>query len=447
MRREHRIGVRWVLSVVLVLIGLLCAIGSAQAVAFIEDGQLAEGEVIDDDLFIGGQTVVVNGTVNGDLLAFGGDVTVNGTVKGSLVTSAQNVTINGDIMGSVYGAGYVLELGPSATIGRNAYFGAFSVQSRPGSTVARDLLVGAYQALLAGEVGRDLTAGLGALELSGKIGGDVKLEVGAPDQASPGPSYFGPPGGPTMIAPGLRVAQGARIGGALRYTSPSEQPGTIKETPAGGVIFTRSAHDEDTRPGGTSGLVWLIGRWILRRLRELTTLLLLGAATLWLLPAPFAASVGRARAKPWPAVGWGLIALFGGYAVAAVVAGVTLVLGAALGLITFGGLARTVLGLGFSTLSLALTLFLLLVSYGSKLVSAFLVGALILKGIAPQHADRKGWSLVLGVSLYVFLRAIPVLGWLVGLAATLMGLGAIWLFLRDRYAPTGADPEPRPVED
>lgn len=74
--------------------------------------------------------------------------------------------------------------------------------------------------------------------------------------------------------------------------------------------------------------------------------------------------------------------------------------------------------------------FLLLVSYGSKLVIAFLVGRLVLQRLAPQSADHKVWPLLAGVALYVLIRSIPLLGWLVGVAATLVGLGAMWLVYR-----------------
>ena len=44
---------------------------TAKAVEFDEDGILEEGEIINDDLFIGGVIVEINGTVNGDVFASG----------------------------------------------------------------------------------------------------------------------------------------------------------------------------------------------------------------------------------------------------------------------------------------------------------------------------------------------------------------------------------------
>jgi hypothetical protein len=43
---------------------------------------------------------------------------------------------------------------------------------------------------------------------------------------------------------------------------------------------------------------------------------------------------------------------------------------------------------------------------------------------------------LLGVVLYVLLRSIPVLGWLIGLLVTFVGLGAMWLLLREARSAT-----------
>jgi len=37
------------------------------------------------------------------------------------------------------------------------------------------------------------------------------------------------------------------------------------------------------------------------------------------------------------------------------------------------------------------------------------------------------WALVIGVLIYVLVSSIPIIGLLIGLAATLIGVGAMWL--------------------
>jgi len=45
------------------------------------DNTVKEGEALDQNLFLSGQDVVMDGSVNGDLVAVGNNVTINGEVK------------------------------------------------------------------------------------------------------------------------------------------------------------------------------------------------------------------------------------------------------------------------------------------------------------------------------------------------------------------------------
>src|SRR4030042_1622070 len=62
---------------------------------------VASGEVVDDDLYVAGNTIIIDGTVNGDLWAIGSTITVNGEVKGSIVAAAQTININGNVSHAV----------------------------------------------------------------------------------------------------------------------------------------------------------------------------------------------------------------------------------------------------------------------------------------------------------------------------------------------------------
>ena len=52
-------------------------------------------EVIDDDLYVGANEFVLDGTVNGDLISGGQKLTINGTVNGNLIAGGQTVVVNG----------------------------------------------------------------------------------------------------------------------------------------------------------------------------------------------------------------------------------------------------------------------------------------------------------------------------------------------------------------
>ncbi len=127
-----------------------------------------------------------------------------------------------------------------------------------------------------------------------------------------------------------------------------------------------------------------------------------------------------------------MVVVLVGYASAAIIALIILAVGILLGVVTLGGLSRTVFGVGYSSLGLALSIFTLFVSYGSKLVVSFLVGKLILERLVPQASKQNIWPMLLGVVLYVVFRSIPWFGWLIGVVVTLIGLGAVFLVIREK---------------
>jgi hypothetical protein len=251
---------------------------------------------------------------------------------------------------------------------------------------------------------------------------------------------FSPSGAPPAVSPGIRIAEDAEIGGEVRYTSSKRQNEAIKASPSEGIVYRtpvpegegdRGDGEPMEEPGGV-GILFLVGRWILGRLRELVTLFLLGLLVIWLLPDVLRQAVVQGQEKLLPAAGWGLLAWIAGYVVLGIAAVAVLIVGILLGIVTLGALAGVVFGLGFSSLALVGTAFILLVKYGSKIVVAVLVGRVILEAAEPEPPAKDFWPLVLGVVLYVLLRAIPIVGWLVGFVATLVGLGAIALYLRER---------------
>jgi|SaaInl7_200m_RNA_FD_contig_81_375246_length_1573_multi_6_in_0_out_0_2 hypothetical protein len=438
------------LALALALVIGFSAVGTVQAFEYIEDSDLPAGETVDDDLFIAGEIINIDGTVNGDLFAFGQTVTINGTVNGSLVTSGQTIILNGVVNGSVYGGASAMIIGEGAVISRNLYYGGFSLEIVEGATVARDMAFGGYQAFLNGEIGRNLYAGAGALEINGTVGGDVRVDVGSPQDGPMPFEYFMPAGAPAAVQPGLRISEDAEIGGKIAYTSTNDQAGSIESAPGGGIVFSTPQPDEinveaspDFGPDGDIGQVnygLQIGRWLLARARELVTLLALGALVLWQLPDLFKKVINKATAEPLPATGWGLVTVLGGYIGAAIVGGLVLALGIFFGVLTLGGLGRSIFGVGFSSLGLAMAIFVLLLTYGSKLVLAFWSGQWLLEKISPT-AESKAWALVLGVVIYVLLRAIPILGWLVGIFVTLIGMGAMWLVFQDWRKPALVEAE------
>lgn len=409
---------------------------TVKAVEFDEDGFVGADEVIDDDLFISGETVEINGTINGDVFAAGNNVTVNGTVSGSLVTGAQVVLINGDVKGSIYSGASTFTLGSTAEVGRNVYYGGFNLSAEPGSLVGRDLLVGAYQAFLSGEIGRDVRAGTGALEITGIVGNDVIAEVAGTAEGQQLYNYSTPPGVDKVVPFGIRVSDDAYIGGTLNYKSSENQSDSIEISPEGGIDFIFEPSDNpDPDEVGKVGPATLVGSYLLKRVRVSITLMLLGGLIIWQLPGLLKKIGSKVEKESMPSLGWGLVTIMVVYLGAFIAAGLVIASAIFFGVITLGELSKVILTVGFSSLGLILAGFGLLISYGSKLVVSFMVGKLIIHWLAPKYEGQAIWSLLIGVLLYTFLRSIPFIGFAIGIFVTLIGIGAMWLSYRDHREP------------
>ncbi|NOQ40475.1 MAG: hypothetical protein GQ562_09175 [Anaerolineales bacterium] len=411
---------------------------TAKAVEFDEDGIVEANEVIDDDLFIGGDTVEINGTVNGDVIAFGSVVKINGLINGSLVTGAQSILVNGKVAGSVYASSSTITLGSEAEIGRNLYYGGFNLSAESGSIVEKDLLVGAYQALLSGHVGRDVRAGVGALEINGFVGNDVYAEVAGPTEGQQTYFFPGAPGVETLVPSGIRISKDAEIGGSLEYKSSADQSAAIEISPAGGITFEYDpAMDPQSDPDeiGEISSSALVVSWLVKQVRVFITLMLLGGLIVWQVPALLNRVGEKVERESMPSLGWGLVSILIVYLGAFIVAGLILAGAVFFGVVTLGELSRVILTVGFSSLALIMAAFGLLVSYGSKILVAYMVGKLLIRWLAPKFEDQPIWSMILGVLLYTFLRAIPYVGFTIGVFVTLIGIGAMWLAYRDYKLP------------
>lgn len=428
--RTHRRGLVMLLAAALVISVAL----PVAALEVSENGTIAADQVIDDDLFIGGTMVYINGTVTGDVIAVGNQVVVNGRVGGSLIVAAQSLVVNGTVDGSVYSGSASAEFGSDAQIGRNAYCAGYSLITQPGAEVTQDLLAAMYQVVHGGSIGRDARTAGGAVEIAGEVGRDLIVDLGT-EPAGQGAPFVLIPGAPTTIAPGLRVASGASIGGELRYTSPSDANVAIAAEPAQGI--RRIVPDGGAQPpakedgwfAGVAAIAMAILRWLYARARELVTLLLLGALALWLARSRFLGVVDTAQDRPVESAGWGLLVTVGGYVGFAVAAVAIVVSGLILAVISLGGLTGSFLAVTLSLLVALLILFLFTIRWASKLVLIYLVGRAIMRGVSSKEM-AIGWPLVVGSLIYVLLRAIPVVGALLSLVVTLVGMGALWLYLR-----------------
>ncbi len=458
MKNQKIKNVKWALALTLLTVMVLGAVGTVSAAEFPKGETIPAGETIDDDVFISGENVVVDGTVNGNLFATGQTVTLNGYVTGDALLMAERVVvgesavvtgnlfiagagieINGQVNGSVFGGSASMILGKNANTERNLFYGGYSLETDSSSRVGMDLYAAGYQMMLSGATERDLGLAAAAVELNGTIGRNAHIDVGQVQGADASAAWmqFNPSISRYVsrtISPGIRFLENAQINGKLTYTSSIQQIDRLDEAVAGTVIYQTPVPVESAAPRGNvqpfkrgvpGGFLW--GMALLNMARMFIRLAVLGALALWLLPGPFKKLADAAAAEPLKAMGWGFVILAVGFLAILIVPLVFIMIGVILGFFSLGSLLYVWFGILGTVLLLAFMLFFFAVFTLSKILAAFLFGRWLMKTLFRAEKENVWVSLLLGVFLYVIIRSVPVIGWLAGLAATLIGTGAFWL--------------------
>ncbi len=452
---------KWMLPLSLVLVLVLGTVGSVNAAEFPNGETIPADTTIDDDVFIGGNNVVVDGNVNGLLFAGGTTITINGTVTGDAILMGETITVsesavidgnlfiaggdltvNGTITGSVFGGSADMHVGPASMVDRNFYYGGFSVTTSDGSSIGKDMFVGAYQAILAGNVTRDLALGAAAVELDGSVGRNATLDVGNVSDSQQSASYmmYNPYLSryvDSTIQPGIHVSDKATVGGKLTYTSSQNVNTALNAITSGSVVYQTPVPQEEQmsrmqRPYPVRNFErrsfgsLIFGAAVFRTVRNFIKLFALGALILWLLSKPFRRLVDAAYAEPLKAIGWGFVLVAIGFLAILIVPLVFILVGILVGFLSLASLLGFWFGLLGMSLLLAFVLFFFVVFTVSKILAAYMFGRWLMKGLFKVEQERPWLSLLLGVFLYVLIRAIPVVGFLAGLTATLIGTGAFW---------------------
>ncbi len=428
------------------LLALLVLAFTRPASAF--DGRSGEniviesGEVINDDLYITAGTFVLDGTVNGDLIAMGQTITINGEVDGDVLAAGQTIVVNGTVTGAIRMAGSILFLDERASIGGDIIAAGYSLESREGSAIGQDLVFAGSQILLAGDVARHAHVSTNAFELRGAVGGNVNAGVGEAGAgfAGPPPVLFMPPSpvsAPT-VDPGLTLAPSAKIEGDLAYTQSAElaiPAGVV----AGQVTRRESVTNTAAAPQQTTGQRIL--NWGLDALRASITLILIGLFLLWLFPLLLKGSSLKLQSATWPSLGWGLATYVIFFLVVLLIIALIIVGGLLFGVLTLGGLAGTIVSVGILSVLALILGFVLVTSFLAKIVFGQALGKWLLVRANSPLAEHRFWPMILGVVITVLVIALfrfPLipgfLGGLLNFLVVLFGLGALWLWGRERIA-------------
>lgn len=380
---------------------------------------IAADEVIEDDLYVGAQTVVINGVVKGDLFFGATTVTINGTVEGDVMGGGQSLIINGAVNDDVRVGLAALTLGEESQVGGDLLVGGYSLEAQPGSIIGGSLYMGGGQARLAGVVEKDVAVGVGGLEIEGAVWGDVNAEVGdAGEGALLNPLSFMPDAPAVPSVPlGLTLHESASIEGDINYRSSSEAalPAIFSDR----VNFERTVAETVAEPTRTAQLWGIVQR--------IVALVLIGLLLAWLLRRPLQRAANILDEELGSSTVWGIIVALVTPVAILVGVGLLVFLAVLFGLAQLGLISGVLLSVGLPFLLAVGTGFLLVWGLISKIVVGYWVGR------KTMASATSIWGpVILGLVLVAVLSSIPYLGILVNLLVGIWGLGAAWLLLRGR---------------
>ncbi|MFC1904917.1 hypothetical protein ACFLXT_04060 [Chloroflexota bacterium] len=341
---------------------------------------VASGDVIDDDLYVAGKRIVINGTINGDVFAGGDTINVNGKINGSIIAVGSTININGKVTHAVRVAGSNVLI--SGNVGGDLLVAGGQVDIANTATIGRDLVFGTGNIQINAPIGDDVKGGGGEVAINNEVGGNVELGVDK-----------------------LVIDSTANIGGDLIYVSENEA-----NIQSGAKIGGTTTHKV---PEVKEPVAPTLGIW--GKVIAFLMTLLAGTVIILIAPQRATAIATSIRRKPWFSLGWGAIILFA-TPIAVIVTFIT-VIGVPVGLI---GLTLYGIAIYLSQIAVGLFIGYWIIGYFSKVESrGILIGAL-----------------ALGFAILTLLKLIPYVGFPLWLATALFGIGAMTLSQKFLHAET-----------
>ena len=441
----------WILFLFFLLPLYFSSINSSVQASFLRpDSILNPEDEVFDDLFLQGTEVNVAGKVHGMLFILGEKVVIQSTARidndifilgqnvqieegaklsGNLMIVGQNVRLNAPVERNLFVSSATLELSPTSLIEGNLFFGGFHFSQAVNSPIDGNLYAACYQSSIEGTVKKNFKVSAVSVALSGDINGNAEIVIdasGDDEGMRIWLPYMQQLNIPELLPVGLTVGDQTIINGKLIYTSAKNLEGNLKNFAVGGVVENQPRGEEEA---GDNGKVVHKNPFVTRIVRAIRLLIgfIIIALLGWKVIRRYIPEAAQyAVARPINALGVGFISTLVVYLGSLIFIILTILLAILLGVLTLNQLSRMVLFLGIALLIFTLVAFSVLFLYGSKFVLVYWVGNLVLRKTKTSDSKNLTWSLVIGVFCYLLLNAIPVIGWLLGVVVSLIGLGAIW---------------------
>lgn len=367
---------RILLYTLIITILLILSIPASAFTVLQSDEFVGVDTVINDDLYIFGDDIIIQGTVLGDILACGGLLDIPGNVTGDVMACAGTVIINGNVEDDVRVCTGTLIV--NGNVGGDLLVFGGNVVVSDDANINGDVIFSSGKMELIGDVGSNIVGESDDVKLAGEVDGNVKLKVDK-----------------------LTVLPDTKINGMLTYTSPKEviiPPGTVVKD----INFIEKVEyeDEDGMIGSFSVILWFI---------KYLAMLVIGLLILTLLPNRTEAVAQTIPDRVLMNLAMGFLLIVAGF------------VGSIL-------LFSTVIGIPLGIMLLFMTFAVL---YGAKLFFGLWLGKVIFSRLGRE---TKPWiNMALGLLVLFILTSLPWIGFWIYLLVTFIAVGGLFSEKRRFY--------------
>lgn len=348
----------------------------------VEVTNVKSNETINRNYFAANERIEIEGTVNGDAFVAGGLVNISGKINGDLLVAGGEVNISGEVTDDVRVAGGQVRI--SGKVGKNLTVAGGNVDVSEAASIANSVVAFGGNITLAGKIGGTVNGGVGNLTIDNSVQGDVEVGVGM-----------------------LRLNSNAVIDGNLTYWSDTEATVSSSATVSGDIIKRTPPMTEKDSVDTAKFLGVVAVFSLIIKLINIISWFVVGLLLINWAPKFLESTVANLKQKAWPSLGVGFLA-----AVTVLVVAIFLIV--------------ILVGLPLGIMLLAVYWIML---YLAKLPVIYFIGVWTLKKFGSK--THQVWSLVIGLLIYGVLTLVPVLGFFIGIFATLFGLGA-WILTKQQ---------------
>ncbi|MBD3156012.1 MAG: hypothetical protein GF368_05165 [Candidatus Aenigmarchaeota archaeon] len=339
--------------------------------------------VVDDDFYVSGGEIIIEAEVDGDLVVAGGDIELKGKTMEDSTIAGGNIRISGSTGDDLRIAGGNIRI--EGDVGDDVFAVGGQINVTQDTKVGGNLIISGGTIITKAEVGENVSINGGRVQLGGLISGDVNINAGE-----------------------IEILPNTIIKGNLNCTSSNEVE--IPESTEVRGEFTQEASRRFLRlPRERRGLR---GR-VISNLRKYLVAFFIGVILILVLEKPIKSVSQRIVEYPLASILFGLLFI------------ILIPIASALLLVT-------IIGIPFAII---LFLLYLMALYLSKILVSLAIG----EGIIGKSKNKLGLILAFGLGLliWVILRSIPVIRFLIGLLTVLFGFGAFFTGFRRKKKKKG----------